>query len=66
MKLASEKLCVFKKLDIRQSTKQEVLYINFSHAVFCLLFTLGDAGLSLVLHGPIQCFIYKFKVTSHM
>ena len=66
MKLASEKLRVFKKLDSGQSTKQEVLYSNFSHAVFCLLFMLGDAGLSLALHGPVQCFIRKFKVTSRM
>ena len=66
MKLASEKLCIFEKLDIGQCTKQEVLYINFSHAVFCLLFPLGDAGLSLALHGPVQCFMCKFKVTSRM
>jgi len=64
MELASKKLCIFKKLDNGQSTKQEVLHINFSHAVFCLLFMLGDAGLCLALHGPVQCFIHKFKVTS--
>jgi len=61
MKLASEKLCVFVKLDSGQSTKQEVLYVNFSHAVFCLLFTLGDAGLGLALHGPVQCFIRHLR-----
>jgi len=62
MKLASAKLCVLKKLDSGQSTKQEVLYINFSHAVFCLLFMLGNAGLGLALHGDLAYLSTRFKV----
>jgi hypothetical protein len=29
--------------------------------VFCLLFMLGDEGLSLALHGPVQCFIHNLR-----
>jgi hypothetical protein len=59
-----KKLCVFNKSDSGQSTKQEVLYIDFSHAVFCLLFMLGDAGFILPLHGSVHCLMRKFKVTT--
>jgi hypothetical protein len=32
----------------------KVVSVNFSHAVFSLLFTLGDVCLGLALHGLVQ------------
>jgi hypothetical protein len=53
--------------------------VNFSHALFSHLFThddFGDAGCGLALHGPfqshpvwrgpVQHFISKYKMTSHV
>jgi len=32
----------------------KVVSVKFSHAVFSLLFALGDTCLGLALHGPVQ------------
>jgi len=50
--------------------------VNFSHAVFSLLSSLDDAGLSLATLGPVQSkwlwcspvrhFTFEFQTTSHI
>jgi hypothetical protein len=64
-------LCCFKKLDDGQIPKSNIVFGNFSHAVFSLLCKFGNAGLGLVPHGPVQSdpvwcgpvqpFIHEFK-----
>jgi hypothetical protein len=50
--------------------KKKIVPANFNHAVFSLLFTLGDACLGLALHGLVWCgVVQRFTVNlrlSHM
>jgi hypothetical protein len=43
------------KIDFRNfaDVPKKKIVLDFSHAVFCLLSTLGNAGLSLALHGLV-------------
>jgi hypothetical protein len=51
----SKMLCFFKKLDDGQSPKKKkIVSVDFGHTLFSLLSTLGDAGVGLVPHGPVQ------------
>jgi hypothetical protein len=50
-------------------SKKRRLSVNPSHALFSLVFILGDKGLGFTLHGQVLpshvwCFICKFKMTS--
>ena len=40
--------------------------VRESHYLFCLHMTISDAGLGLVLHGPVQRFICDSVKTSHI
>jgi len=43
--------------------KEKIVSVNFSHAVFCLLFALGEACLGLALRGLVWCdLIWRFTV----
>ena len=33
--------------------KKKIVLVSFSHALYCLLSTLGDAGLGLAPHGLV-------------
>jgi len=51
-------------------SKKRILSVNPSHALFSLVFVLGDLGLGFTLYDPVshshvRCFIRKFKMTSH-
>jgi hypothetical protein len=49
----SKCVAFFQNLDSGQSLKQKILSVNFSHALFSLLSTLGSASLGLALHGTV-------------
>jgi len=43
--------------------KKKIVSVNFSHAVFSLLFALGDAHLGLAVHGLVWCdLVWRFTV----
>jgi hypothetical protein len=60
------------KVDFRNfaDVPKKKIVLDFSHALFCLLSTLGDAGLGLAPHvlvysDPVEHFIRKSKTTFH-
>jgi len=41
--------------------KEKIVSVNFSHAVFCLLFALGDTCVGLAPHGLVWRFTVNLR-----
>lgn len=65
---ASVTSCFFKKSDDGRSPKKKPASVKVSddHYLFRLHMTISDAGLGLVLNGPVQHFICESAKTPHI